>query len=100
MDAGHNPPLPPSAPAAAAAPAVMIDVGGKPVTARMARAVARLVASAATIERVRLGTLEKGEALAVARVAGIMAAKQTSAIVPLSVLATLKRLADPLRVGT
>jgi cyclic pyranopterin phosphate synthase len=61
----------------------MIDVGGKPVTARMARAVARLVASAATIERVRSGTLEKGDALAVARVAGIMAAKQTSAIVPL-----------------
>lgn len=83
MDARQTPPLRPTAPAAAAAPAVMIDVGGKPVTARMARAVARLVASAATIERVRLGTLEKGDALAVARVAGIMAAKQTSAIVPL-----------------
>lgn len=61
----------------------MIDVGGKPVSARMARAVARLVASAATIERVRHGTLEKGDALAVARVAGIMAAKRTSDIVPL-----------------
>jgi len=61
----------------------MIDVGGKPVTARAARAVARLVASPATIERVRSGTLQKGDALAAARLAGIMAAKGTSAILPL-----------------
>jgi cyclic pyranopterin phosphate synthase len=61
----------------------MVDVGGKPVTRRTARASARLIARPATVERIRAGSLEKGDAVATARVAGIMAAKRTSDTVPL-----------------
>ena len=61
----------------------MIDVGGKPVTQRTARASARLSARPETIARIRAGNLEKGDAMATARIAGIMAAKRTSEIVPL-----------------
>ena len=61
----------------------MIDVGGKPVSARMARASARLKALPETIRRIRSGGLEKGDAVATARLAGIMAAKRTSDLVPL-----------------
>lgn len=61
----------------------MIDVGGKAVTLRTARASARLVARPETLARIRAGGLEKGDALAAARLAGIMAAKRTSDIVPL-----------------
>jgi len=61
----------------------MIDVGGKPVTVRTARASARLRARPETVARVRAGTLEKGDAIATARLAAILAAKRTSDIVPL-----------------
>jgi len=61
----------------------MIDVGGKPVTVRTARASARLTARSETIRRIRGGELEKGDAVATARIAGIMAAKKTSEFVPL-----------------
>ncbi|RLS33323.1 MAG: cyclic pyranopterin monophosphate synthase MoaC [Planctomycetota bacterium] len=61
----------------------MIDVGGKPVSARTARATGRLRAHPETIRRIRAGNLEKGDAVAVARLAGIMAAKRTADIVPL-----------------
>ncbi|NDC63127.1 MAG: cyclic pyranopterin monophosphate synthase MoaC [Planctomycetia bacterium] len=61
----------------------MIDVGGKPISPRMARASARLRANPETIRRIREGGLEKGDAVATARLAGIMAAKRTSDVVPL-----------------
>jgi cyclic pyranopterin phosphate synthase len=61
----------------------MIDVGGKPVTNRTARASARLRARPETIARIRAGSLDKGDAVATARLAAIMAAKRTSDIVPL-----------------
>jgi cyclic pyranopterin phosphate synthase len=61
----------------------MIDVGDKPVTTRSARASARLRALPETIDRIRTGSLEKGDAIATARLAAIMAAKRTSDIVPL-----------------
>lgn len=61
----------------------MIDVGAKPVTARTARASARLHARPATVARVRSGTLEKGDAIATTRLAAILAAKRTSDLVPL-----------------
>lgn len=61
----------------------MIDVGGKPFTVRTARASARLTAGSETIRRIRGGELEKGDAVATARIAGIMAAKKTSEFVPL-----------------
>ena len=61
----------------------MVDVGGKPVSVRTARASARLRAQPETIRRIRAGDLDKGDAVAAARLAGIMAAKRTSDIVPL-----------------
>jgi len=61
----------------------MIDVGGKPVSLRTARASGRLTAQPETILRIRAGTLEKGDAVATARLAGIMAAKRTSDVIPL-----------------
>jgi cyclic pyranopterin phosphate synthase len=61
----------------------MIDVGGKPVTVRTARATGCLRAEPETIRRIGEGSLEKGDAVAAARIAGITAAKQTSSIIPL-----------------
>jgi cyclic pyranopterin monophosphate synthase len=61
----------------------MIDVGDKPVTKRRAVAVAHVGMSDAVRDRIRAGTLPKGDVLAVARVAGIMAAKRTPDLVPL-----------------
>jgi cyclic pyranopterin phosphate synthase len=61
----------------------MVDVGGKPVTAREAVASGRLAVSARVVELLRGGTLPKGDALAVARIAGIQAAKRTSDLIPL-----------------
>ena len=61
----------------------MVDVGGKPVTARMARARARVEMQAETLEMITRGTASKGDVLAVARVAGIMAAKRTHELIPL-----------------
>jgi cyclic pyranopterin phosphate synthase len=66
------------------APAIrMIDVGGKPLSLRTARASARLQCRPETLRRIRAGTLEKGDAIAAARLAAIMAAKRTSDLVPL-----------------
>ena len=86
----------------------MIDVGGKPVTLRTARASARLSAATATIARIRSGSLDKGDALGAARLAGIMAAKRTSEIVPLCHPLPLEAVevtidttaADHLRIGS
>ena len=61
----------------------MIDVGDKPVTKRRAVARARVELPEHVRLRVAEGTLPKGDVLAVARVAGIMAAKRTPDIVPL-----------------
>jgi len=60
-----------------------VDVGGKAVTRREARAECRVVMSEATLRAVRDAQLAKGDALAVARVAGIMAAKRTPDLIPL-----------------
>lgn len=61
----------------------MVDVAGKPVTAREAVASGRLAVSARVVELLRGGALPKGDALAVARIAGIQAAKRTSDLIPL-----------------
>ena len=61
----------------------IVDIGGKPVTARRAVARATLEAQPATVDAIMGGTLKKGDALAVARIAGIMAAKKTSDLIPL-----------------
>jgi cyclic pyranopterin phosphate synthase len=61
----------------------MVDVGEKPETARWAEARARVRMSAAVAARIGAKTIEKGDVLAVARIAGIMAAKKTADIIPL-----------------
>jgi cyclic pyranopterin phosphate synthase len=61
----------------------IVDVGAKAITARRAIAEARITAEPETIAAIMGGTLGKGDALAVARVAGIMAAKKTSELIPL-----------------
>ena len=61
----------------------MVDVTAKAVTAREAVAVGRIRMSPAALRQVRAGTLKKGDALETARLAGIMAAKQTAALIPL-----------------
>lgn len=61
----------------------MVDVSGKAVTRRLARARGRLALSKRAFEALAAGRLAKGDALAVARVAGILAAKKTSEIIPL-----------------
>ncbi|MGH7558088.1 MAG: cyclic pyranopterin monophosphate synthase MoaC [Gemmatimonadota bacterium] len=61
----------------------MVDVSGKEPTRRTARASGALRMTATALEAVLGGELPKGDALAVARVAGIMAAKRTAEIVPL-----------------
>jgi cyclic pyranopterin phosphate synthase len=61
----------------------MVDVSGKDVTARTATATGRFVTTAAVIELLRRDGLPKGDALAVARVAGIAGAKRTPDLVPL-----------------
>ena len=61
----------------------IVDIGDKAVTHRRAVAQARIVALPATVAAIMGGGLKKGDALAVARVAGIMAAKKTSDLIPL-----------------
>jgi cyclic pyranopterin phosphate synthase len=61
----------------------MVDVGGKESTRRVAVAEAMVVMSPELLERVFAGDLPKGEVVAVARVAGIQAAKRTSDLIPL-----------------
>ena len=61
----------------------MINVGNKPDTLRTARASGRLLAPAHVVDRIRSGTVEKGDCLQIARVAGIQAAKRTDDLIPL-----------------
>ncbi len=63
--------------------AAMVDVGGKEETERTATARARVVMAAATLETLISGTAPKGDVLAAARIAGIMAAKRTAELIPL-----------------
>jgi len=61
----------------------MVDITGKPVTERMARARGVIRMKRETLEAIRDGATRKGDVIAVARIAGIMAAKRTSELVPL-----------------
>ncbi|WNO52588.1 cyclic pyranopterin monophosphate synthase MoaC [Stakelama saccharophila] len=61
----------------------MVDVGGKDVTAREAVAGGRITMSAEAADAIRTGNVKKGDVLATARIAGIMAAKRTSELIPL-----------------
>ncbi|WP_435131235.1 cyclic pyranopterin monophosphate synthase MoaC [Actinacidiphila sp. bgisy144] len=61
----------------------MVDVSAKDVTARTARATGRVLVAPRVVELLRADGLPKGDALAVARVAGIMGAKRTPDLIPL-----------------
>ncbi len=61
----------------------MVDVGAKPPTARIAIATGRIIMSAAALGAIRNGDVPKGDVLATARIAGIMAAKKTAELIPL-----------------
>ncbi|MBI4563369.1 MAG: cyclic pyranopterin monophosphate synthase MoaC [Planctomycetes bacterium] len=67
----------------AAGSARMVDVGDKPVTRRTAVAACRIRMKPGTLSLLIQGTLPKGDALAVARVAGIQAAKKAAELIPL-----------------
>ena len=75
----------------------MVDVGGKPISRRRARAAATVRMAPATASRLR--ELPKGDALATARLAGIMAAKRTSELIPLCHPLALSHVAVDLEVG-
>ncbi len=61
----------------------MVDVAGKAETERVARAEARVVMAPATLQAVCDGDVPKGDVLATARLAGVMAAKRTHELIPL-----------------
>lgn len=63
--------------------AKMVDVGHKGVTRRIARASAQVHMKPATMQAIQQNAVEKGDVLQVARLAGIMAAKQTPHLIPL-----------------
>ena len=71
----------------------MVDVGAKPATHRVAIATGRIEMQPATLALVESGTAKKGDVLGVARVAGIMAAKKTSELIPLCHPLALTRVA-------
>jgi cyclic pyranopterin phosphate synthase len=76
----------------------MVDVSGKDVTARAATATGRVLVSPAVVELLRGGGVPKGDALAVARIAGIQAAKRTPDLVPLCHPIAIHGVAVDLRV--
>ncbi len=61
----------------------MVDVGAKPDTARSARAAGEIRMTSETLDAIRSNALAKGDVVAVARVAGVMAAKRTAELIPL-----------------
>lgn len=63
--------------------ATMVDISAKTATTREAMAEGRITMSAEALTAIRDGTTKKGDVLATARIAGIMAAKRTSDLIPL-----------------
>jgi len=77
----------------------MVDVSPKPVQSRRAVAVAVLRCAPATIRQLRKEALPKGDALAVARIAGIQAAKRTAEFIPLCHPLPLNQVTVDFKVG-
>ena len=77
----------------------IVDVGGKPATERRAVAEGRITASADAVSALRGGGLAKGDAIAVARVAGLQAAKRTADLIPLCHPLALTGSAVDLAIG-
>ena len=75
--------------------AVMVDVGDKAETARTATAKGAVVMAPETLAMIVEGTAKKGDVLAVARLAGIMAAKRTPELIPLCHPLALAAIENP-----
>lgn len=71
----------------------MVDVGAKAATHRVAVATGRIEMQPETLALIESGTAKKGDVLGVARIAGIMAAKKTSELIPLCHPLALTRIA-------
>ncbi|MBM4229013.1 MAG: cyclic pyranopterin monophosphate synthase MoaC [Gammaproteobacteria bacterium] len=71
----------------------MVDVGNKEITSRQAIAEGRITMEAETLAMIAAGTHRKGDVLGIARIAGIMAAKKTSELIPLCHPLALTRVA-------
>ena len=71
----------------------MVDVAGKSATHRVAVASGRILMQSATLALIESGTAKKGDVLGIARIAGIMAAKKTSELIPLCHPLALTRVA-------
>lgn len=78
----------------------MVDVGTKATTAREAIAEGRITMSTEALAAIRAGTSKKGDVLAVARIAGIMAAKKTSDLIPLCHPIALSSVTVDFEIGT
>ncbi len=76
----------------------MVDVGGKNTTNRQAIASGQIFMTTETLQLIVAGDNKKGDALSVARIAGIMAAKQTSALIPLCHPLMLTKVAVELEI--
>ena len=63
--------------------AQMVDVGGKPISDRTATAKGRVLMASQTLSLIIAGSIKKGDVIAIARIAGIMAAKRTADTIPL-----------------
>ena len=72
--------------------AAMVDVGEKAETPRVARAEGLVLMASATLALIQSGQAKKGDVIAVARIAGIMAAKRTSDLIPLCHPLSLERI--------
>ncbi|GAA2007165.1 cyclic pyranopterin monophosphate synthase MoaC [Brevibacterium samyangense] len=78
----------------------MVDVSAKPVSTRTARASSTLLTRPEVVDQVFAGDTPKGDAVAVARVAGIMAAKKTPELVPLCHPLPLSKITVDIEPGT
>jgi cyclic pyranopterin phosphate synthase len=77
----------------AAGQAHMVDVGGKKITRRLARAGGRIAMRPETLQLILSGSAKKGDVLGAARIAAIQAAKRTAELIPLAHLLPLTRVA-------
>ena len=77
----------------------MVDVSSKDVTSRSATARARVLMLAETIALLREGFAKKGDVLATARIAGIMAAKKTSELIPLCHPLLISKVSVDFQIG-
>ena len=77
----------------------MVDVGAKPATHRVAIASGRIEMQPETLALIESGTAKKGDVLGIARIAGIMAAKKTSELIPLCHPLALSRVAIELEAA-